>query len=139
MSTLRFCPRCRTDVEDAGGFCLLGHRFPVAEGDPVADLRAEVDSAFEKVRFDLEGALSRVDQRVPASVAAAPSAPLPVYEQLRDDDSELVAEIKSARHDVWSELRDDKPISRDDPIVAFSPSPRAEWGPDRSRRPWGRR
>ena len=124
--TLRYCPRCRADVEDAGGFCLLGHTFP-RESDPVAALRAEVDGAFKKVQGDI----SKVFDEKLAEPLPAPAGG--VYEQLKAD-SDVVDELVQSRRAVWEQLSEDAPVERDDPILSFSPSPRVEWGPERSRR-----
>lgn len=127
MMTLRYCPRCRADVEDAGGFCLLGHRFPERNEDPIADLRAEVDRAFNKVQLEISSVFDeKVDEFVPASSTG-------VYEQLKSDDQTL-DEIVEKRRNVWRELSEEGSVTRDDPIQSFSPSPRMEWGPGKSRR-----
>ena len=127
MMTLRYCPRCRAEVEDTGGFCLLGHRFPIAAEDPIADLRREVDQAFKKVELDISDVFEqKLEEPVPAPSGG-------VYEQLKSD-SETLDEIVQSRRDVWQQLSDDGPVDRNDPIVSFSPSPRMEWGRDRRRR-----
>ena len=141
--TLRYCPRCRADVEDAGGFCLLGHRLPVVDEDPIADLRAEVDRAFNKVQVDISKVFEeKLDEPVPAPVGngveehldeSAPASTGNVYEELRSD-AEIADEVVQNRRNVWRQLGDDAPVDRDDPILSFSPSPRMEWGPDTSRR-----
>ena len=99
----RFCPRCNATVEDAGGFCLLGH--PLREVAPVAslsELRAEVDRAFEDVRV-----------QVLASLGEAPPPPPPSSE------GRMVVTIEA------------EPSSGTDPIVDFAPAPRMDWGPER--------
>ena len=123
---LRFCPRCRADVEDAGGFCLLGHRFPVADADPIADLRAQVDNAFSKVQLEV----AAVFETEPASDVPTP-APSSLYEELAEDDGEVAEEMRVTSRKVYEELAFDAPVSRTDPIIAFSPSPRADWGPEK--------
>ena len=61
--TIRFCSRCATDVEDAGGFCLLGHRLAL---DPPAgtmeDLRNEIDRAFEEARLEVAAIMTKDDE-----------------------------------------------------------------------------
>lgn len=129
---LRYCPRCRADVEDAGGFCLLGHRFAVTEGvDPMADLRAEVDEAFSKVRIQVETAFESdvASLTDPASIPVL--APSSLYEELKSDDHEVAQEMRATTRKVYEELAVDAPVSRTDPIIAFSPSPRADWGPEK--------
>ena len=68
----------------------------------------------------------------PGATTSAPDA----YDELRASDEHLVEEMAQSRRDYWSQLRDedDAPIARDDPILSFSPSPRMEWGPSKSRR-----
>ena len=126
--TLRFCSQCRADVEDAGGYCLLGHPFPRDTSEALSDLRAEVDKAFEKIKIDIP--LTGM-----ASTFQAPEAmTLEPYEELRTSD-ELVEEMAQSRRDYWSQLRDEVDVSvSDDPILSFSPSPRMEWGPEKGRR-----
>ena len=135
--SLRFCSRCRADVEDAGGYCLLGHPFPLDTADPISDLRAEVDKAFEKIKIEIpvSGMASTFQtSRVPSPEPALPA--FEPYEELRSSDEHLVEEMAQSRRDYWSQLRDedDATIARDDPILSFSPSPRMEWGPSKSRR-----
>jgi hypothetical protein len=99
----RFCPQCRSEVEDAGGFCLLGH--PLRSVAPVAslsELRAEVDRAFEEARVQVARALGE---------APAPP-PLP----------------RAASAVVTVEL-DAPGVS--DPITEFAPAPRMDWGPEK--------
>ena len=123
---LRFCPRCRADVEDAGGYCLLGHPFPEDRVDAIADLRAEVNDAFTKLQKIVE-----TDHEVLEAVEADLAGDLDL-----EDEAQVTAAMKATSLRVYEELAgdDDEPISRNDPIVAFSPSPRAEWGPEKGRR-----
>ena len=124
---LRFCPRCRADVEDAGGFCLLGHRLPTTTTDPIADLRVEVNKAFEKVQVE-------VTQKVADDKVSEPvenPTDIPVWQQLRGDDREMAEEMRATSRKVYEELSLDEEVSRTDPIIAFSPSPRADWGPEK--------
>jgi hypothetical protein len=133
--SLRFCARCRADVEDAGGYCLLGHPFPQDTSDPISDLRAEVDKAFEKIKIEIPvSGMASTFQTSSAPSQAAPS--FEPYEELRSSDEHLVEEMAQSRRDYWSQLRDevDSSVSRDDPILSFSPSPRMEWGPEKGRR-----
>ena len=135
--SLRFCSRCRADVEDVGGYCLLGHPFPQDTSDPISDLRAEVDKAFEQIKVDIpvSGLASTFQSARSVSLEEVGSAPQ-AYEELRSSDEHLVEEMAQSRRDYWSQLRDevDVSVSRDDPILSFSPSPRMEWGPDKARR-----
>ena len=132
--SLKFCSRCRADVEDVGGYCLLGHLLPQDAVDPISDLRAEVDRAFEQIKIEIPvtGMAATFKSAAPA---AGPSSMEP-YEELRGSDEDLVEEMAQTRTDYWSQLRAevDGSVSRDDPILSFSPSPRMEWGPEKGRR-----
>jgi hypothetical protein len=102
----RFCTQCGTDVEDAGGFCLLGHSLRVSGpvDNSIAALRAEVEEAFEEARVLVSTALS-------ADPSGPPPPPPPPMTR--------VAVIE------------DQPMSGADPIADFAPAPRMDWGPER--------
>ncbi len=136
--SLRFCARCRADVEDAGGYCLLGHPLPPDGADPIADLRAEVDRAFDKIKIEIPatGMASTFPGAGGGTLEERGPGP-EAYEELRASDEHLVEEMAQTRRDYWSQLRADETdlsVSRDDPILSFSPSPRMEWGPEKGRR-----
>jgi hypothetical protein len=98
----RFCSQCNAEVEDAGGYCLLGH--PLREVQPTASLsqlRAEVDRAFEEARVKVAYALGE---------APPPPPPAPISS-------------------VDLSLGEDR--SSADAISDFAPAPRMDWGPDR--------
>lgn len=124
MTAVRFCPRCSADVDDVGGFCLLGHRFPAtAADDPLADLRAEVDLAFQKVQAEV-------------ALALDPMRALAAENESSEADSnadEMLEEIQVTSKALWASLEEETPVSRNDPIVAFAPSPRMDWGPADSK------
>lgn len=119
----RFCSRCGTDVEDVGGFCLLGHRLAVeAAISSLGDLRVEVDKAFEEARMQVANAL--------ATASGHPSAPPPPP----PPPGHVAGPIEEAtRPSVWSALEDCHEAPGD-PIVAFAPAPRMDWGPQRKAR-----
>jgi hypothetical protein len=99
----RFCPQCQSHVEDAGGFCLLGHRLSVAApAASLRDLRDEVDRAFEEARVQVAHALDPVGTPPPP-----PST------------SSVTIDI------------DGLSLQGSDPIVEFAPAPRMDWGPER--------
>ena len=105
--TDRFCPRCVAEVEDVGGFCLLGH--PLTEAAPsgsLTELRAEVDRAFENARVQVAHALG----------AAAPPPPPPPLASVRT--------VLTIDQDVHI---------GPDPIADFAPAPRMDWGPEKQR------
>jgi hypothetical protein len=83
--TTRFCPGCRSEVEDTGGFCLLGHRLALEA--PVASLtalRAEVDDHFES--SDLADALA------PESFGADTDTDVAATETLASGDWDRIVE-----------------------------------------------
>lgn len=112
----RFCPQCRSEVEDAGGFCLLGHSLrAVAPTDSLAALRAEVDKAFEDARVSVSSTLADLPVPPPpppaTGTAVATHAPPP---PLRP------------RFAI-----EEPPAGTTDPITDFAPAPRMDWGPER--------
>jgi hypothetical protein len=155
----RYCPSCQAQVADTGGYCLLGHRlgFDPAD-DSFKDLRAEVEQVFEAARLEVEAVLepSRttpvVAQPTPAppAVAPAPPAAAPVFAAsvggtLEPPPSRLAVEhvpasnsgppapptVPAPANTVWAQLADQEPIN-EDPIEAFAPPPRMDWGPERT-------
>ena len=115
----KFCSHCGSEVEDTGGFCLLGHRLaPVFDAPPpppppaMDDLTAEVSSVFD-------AALAAVQQQ-PAP--APQQAPEPPVQQSR---------YVSSLDRTWAELESAAPPAPDDPINTFAPPPRMDWGPRR--------
>lgn len=101
----RFCPRCNAEVEDTGGYCLLGHSLRVsAPADSLAALRAEVDLAFEEARVQVAHALGEAGPPPPPPLAT----PVTVYPRMEET-----------------------PSQGTDPITDFAPAPRMDWGPDR--------
>jgi hypothetical protein len=61
----RFCSRCNAEVEDAGGYCLLGHDLRLeAPVDSLRALRAEVNRTFDEARREL------ADVMAPAAAVA---------------------------------------------------------------------
>jgi hypothetical protein len=140
----RFCPKCNADVEDAGGFCLLGHSLRLDTAMPsITELRAEVDRAFDDARAEVAQMLASAPvppapiegqvappTAVPASVPAVPGPPPP--NQVHQP------EQSNPHHAVWEALSEESslPLAHEDPIAAFAPAPRMDWGPERSRRPF---
>lgn len=99
----RFCPHCQSEVEDAGGFCLLGH--PLRAVAPVAslsELRAEVDRAFEDARVQVAHALGQAPPPPPARATT-----------------------------VLKAFTEQNGQTGTDPITDFAPAPRMDWGPEK--------
>jgi hypothetical protein len=93
----RFCPRCNAEVEDTGGYCLLGHDLRLeAPVDSLTALRAEVNRTFEEARREL------ADVMAPAAVLA-PEIGLGVD---RAEDEGLSA----ARHPAGKAIRLDEAL-----------------------------
>jgi hypothetical protein len=143
MNTTRFCQKCGNEVEDTGGFCLLGHRLTLdAPTASLEELRAEVDRSFEDARLEVEALVSSGVTSSP-SVADAPPAPpahsaatAPVR-RMPPPPPPPPSARRTARPQVWSELARDLENGVDltnDPINAFAPAPRLDWGPERTKR-----
>jgi hypothetical protein len=105
MTTTRYCTTCAAEVEDAGGFCMLGHRLAPAVPS-IDEFQSEFEGAFEEARAQISG---------PTPAVPTPPPPPP----------------PSQRPSVWDEL-DDEPVEATDPITSFAPAPRMDWGPDRN-------
>ena len=74
--TTRFCPRCDNEVEDTGGYCLLGHRLALEPlNASLTDLREEIDQAFEDARLEVEAVVSGTEITQPMRVQTAPPPP----------------------------------------------------------------
>jgi hypothetical protein len=73
----RFCNRCGSDVEDTGGFCLLGHRLAVAAPDEVRDLAAAPPPPPPVAPVEAEAAVPAVSSVAPtwAALDTTPGAP----------------------------------------------------------------
>jgi hypothetical protein len=126
----RHCPRCATEVEDRGGYCALGHRLRLGSADGSIDsLRAEIDEVFEAARLEVSGVLKGSNGPPPPppvtptgnSAHAAPTV----------DDVPTSDDYKQRARGVWAALEEDISME-DDPIEAFAPPPRMDWGPKRS-------
>jgi hypothetical protein len=154
--SVRFCPTCSSDVEVADGFCLLGHsvRLEAQMDQSLSELRAEVDKAFAEARVVVTTAMGPPPPPPPpadaASQASAPShlrpAGVPVSpsvlmsRQPAEPDTIAVGptEHSPARATAvavapaaWAPLATEPSLAGTDPIEAFAPPPRIDWGPDR--------
>ena len=142
MTTI-FCTRCSAEVQDVGGFCLLGHPLKASPiGDALDELRAEVDKRFEDVRSELDSIDAHVDLASfddppvsappPPPPPSLPSPPAPPV-ALEDDEEDRLdpATLQQSYKKVWAELDPDAEVSADDPIYAFAPAGGMDWGPNR--------
>ena len=128
----RYCPRCGTDVEDVGGFCHLGHSLKLASvTDSMSGLRAEVDRVFVEVREQVQARLATVTGEIPAVAPPPPPPPaleVPVVVEVVEEASQTDLDP------LWANFDDDLSPEGPDPIAAFAPSPRMDWGPDKGKR-----
>lgn len=127
--TNRYCPKCASEVEDTGGYCLLGHRLGLsAPSASLRELRAEVDRAFEDARVSVTSAVGPASHPVAAtSTAPPPPPPRPPRAQTQ---TSAEPEPRPAQPSVWHGLSSERTPGHD-PIVAFAPAPRMDWGPER--------
>ena len=128
----RYCPSCGTDVEDAGGFCLLGHPLrlqAMTDAETLTDLKAEVDKAFEDVKVQVEEALGAIEVNVPPPPPGPRStvAPPTVAPELDQPGAPV-----RTYDDLWRAFEAEA-ARGEDPITAFAPPPRMDWGPQRSK------
>ena len=160
--TLRFCPRCAEEVEDTGGFCLLGHKLSLdAPTASIQELREEVERSFEEARLQISAVMQSDDAAraertlVEVSTAAStgvsrPAAPLvaapptrPAPPSTHTDTSETSPmrlrrtpppppppPVERPKPRVGEWVDEDIDMTTD-PIAAFAPPPRMDWGPDR--------
>ena len=158
----RHCTRCDAEVEDTGGYCLLGHPLRLnMETSSMDDLKAEVEAAFETAQDEVRQSLSPLIEKaqvasprpepvmasavatMPAPVAApaAPAPPAPATHTRITQVSKRTAppppppqRPKTGIEDLWGNMEGGKPLDRQDPINAFAPPPSMDWGPERSSR-----
>jgi hypothetical protein len=153
----RFCPSCGTDVEDVGGFCMLGHSLKVSA--PTADLstlRAEVDAAFEEAKLQVAAVLGgsttatavvpspaptvrpRIQVTLPEAEAPASTTP-PVAAPAAVGETPLKTPPpppigSNGRTNTQPLVVPSQPLTNaSDPITAFAPPPHMDWGPQRKR------
>jgi hypothetical protein len=125
MMTSRFCRICDSEVQDAGGYCLLGHPLAVPSGiSSLDELRAEIDRTFEEARL-----------QVAAIGEAPPVADPPVPIRPLNPPPAPPAPPPAAPTGPWAALSQEIELSTavgaEDPISAFAPAPRMDWGPER--------
>lgn len=137
----RYCPRCAAEVEDVGGFCLLGHPLKLeSEVTSLQELRAQVDQAFEDARVQVAAALAApttseippVVAPAPPRAAASPPAPPRTSAVADPPDGQAPEQQDVASATVYSVLGVESQPSMKDPISAFAPAPRMDWGPGKT-------
>ncbi|MGH2811275.1 MAG: hypothetical protein ACRDI1_00990 [Actinomycetota bacterium] len=149
-----WCSTCGSDVVDVEGYCMLGHRLGVKE---FAHFRAEEPapaparvSAPASVAPSAARSITPVRTTAPPVRAAAPAAPVPVRAATPRPSAVSIpatvplyvppppppppvgepATVPARVRDLWRQLEDLDTEVRDDPIEAFAPAPRMDWGPD---------
>ena len=128
----RYCPSCGTDVEDAGGFCLLGHPLrlqAMTDAETLTDLRTEVHKVFEDAKVQVEEALGEIDINVPPPPPGPRSRVAPATDARELDQPGTPVRTYD---DLWRAFEDEAAKGKD-PITAFAPPPRMDWGPQRSK------
>ena len=124
--TERYCPKCQTEVEDVGGFCLLGHSLrlrPITAS--LDELRDEVDRVFEEARVQVAAVTGEIPKI--GSSAAPPPPPPPLPDDLEE-------QTKTRMKEQWASFEEDA-RAETDPITAFAPNTRMDWGPAGDKRP----
>lgn len=140
--TMRYCPACQADVRTVDGYCLLGHRVALEPPIPsIEALRAEVDRVFEEARREVAEVLYGGDAppATPAQIAApapgpAQTAQVPAPARVPPPPpppADPVRALEERRRSVFTALQAEEPLTVADPIVAFAPAPRMDWGPER--------
>lgn len=125
----RYCSGCNGEVEVQDGACLLGH--PVSHAAPTGsldELRAEVDKVFSAAEAAVSQVLTASDvARSAGLVTAEPSGPVVPAAPPPPPPSGSTEGRRA--HDVYAAVAT---VSQsDDPIEAFAPPPRIDWGPER--------
>lgn len=113
----RWCTTCGAEVEDVGGYCLLGHSLALS---PLSldDVQAEIATAFEAARGKIEMSLKVMSAQLadgdalPGEPAAATSSGRPRAEELAPP-SLVVVDDPSPRPSV--ELHVDAPNEEPSP------------------------
>jgi hypothetical protein len=128
----RYCPSCGTDVEDAGGFCFLGHPLrlrSMTDAETLGDLRAEVNKAFEDVKVQVEEALGQIEINVPPPPPGSRTEVASAMDSRELDQPDTPVRSYA---DLWRAFEEEA-AKGEDPITAFAPAPRMDWGPERSK------
>jgi hypothetical protein len=137
--TNRYCAVCRSTVADVAGLCPLGHALepledPMRKVSSIRELRREVDLAFERARHEVAAVMGTPHQSRARAVPAAPPPPPPPIRRPAPPAPPILP--APPRETVWTALEhpmaDSNAMRDGDPISAFAPAPRMDWGPKRS-------
>jgi hypothetical protein len=137
--SVRYCKVCAGDVEEVDGYCLLGHPLKLSPPS-VAEMRDEVARALGEARTeqrpDADG------EAVPDALHSGDGNGLHHLWNARDMTWSPPPPVEDPRQTVWGPLVGDA-ADEGDPITAFAPASRMDWGPERSgfraRRPLKRK
>lgn len=141
--TMRYCPTCQAEVQTVDGHCLLGHRVALEPAVPSLEaLRAEVDRVFEQARREVAQVLhgsaapaahaAAVPPAAPPAGAPTSSAPAAARVPPPPPPADPARALEERRRTVFAALQAEEPLTTADPIVAFAPAPRMDWGPERT-------
>jgi hypothetical protein len=129
MMTTRYCIKCAAEVPDHGGYCLLGHSLKV-QSEAVAeleftsmdDLETELERTFQEATAQVAAALAQAIEPQGATERAVP-------EQAGESETPVTTGVVAAIERAFDEPVE---LPAHDPIAAFSPPPRMDWGPERN-------
>jgi hypothetical protein len=148
----RHCTKCDAEVEDTGGYCLLGHPLRHnMETSSLTELKDEVEAAFAGAEVEMRDALAPLIEQVEAIVPSAPepvfaavaapvvqspsepamsSAPAAFQAPSRPTPPPPPPQRPTGKYEtLWDGMDEVKPLDRNDPINNFAPPPRMDWGP----------
>ena len=132
MTNDRTCAICKSVVDHAASLCPRGHSLDAPrKHSSMRELRQEIDLAFERASQDVAAAIGRMHRPRASAVPPAPAPPPPPA--LPSDPGPPLP--PQPRATVWTDLeretmRSGRP-NEGDPISAFAPAPRMDWGPKR--------
>ena len=156
MMTTRYCHKCAAEVQDHGGYCLLGHSLRLASAvEPLGDLKAEVDAVFEEARTEVASALATAESVTEAATSAPVHVPAESHTSTAEEtqtgvvatmarewaypEPEPVESVEPpspvvvTRPNVWKALEQEEANDTHDPIAAFAPPPSMDWGPQKGK------
>jgi hypothetical protein len=136
MTNDRFCPTCASRLTQVAGLCPLGHSLePLMRALSVQQLREEVDRAFDRAMQEVAAVMGGWQSKVGGGPALPP--PPPPQEAQSDQRLHRVPPAPppmTSHPSVWEALKPQAAYlepATGDPISAFAPAPRMDWGPQR--------
>ena len=150
----RSCAECAAPLGPTDDVCLLGHRAPDRPTSDLAELRAKVNEAFAAAETQLQ--LLTAELPVAEEPVAAQASPVHAAPVLGGDlpGLEVTAEMPAVSpiarptpaalapppppppppaSQLFTLLPDAAADRLDDPITAFAPAARLDWGPEKNR------